>query len=318
MPTVAGVGERALGWKASVWPAGTKLVSSLDIARAMGFGPESIGKPRVTGPVPASFSWRSQTCPVLDQGQTPACVGGGTSALTYIGLKELGITIDPLNPNAIPSPGYTFKGAKTRERAAFLATGASVNIPLPSLDDGTGVGAADAVAFMMQEGVIPMKGPTPDGRNFDLWTTADIANIHGATSNMGIELAGPDLIRGEMKLLTGEAILDTSVTNFVSLLQSMLLVCPIGWGGYVDSQVFNYTAGGEPFGPYNPSDSNKGGHFMAVIGWRPSVLNDGTVDWEIQNDWGTSYGDQGFCYGRQDWAQTGAELLSWKLQLVTP
>lgn len=312
MPYIAGVGERGTGWKASA--------KALALLRSIREVEESLGAGRRTTALPAFFSWRPYAPLVEDQGQTPACTGAGTSVLTATVMKKMGVLLNG-DPNAVPSPGLTFRGAKALERAALLGPGQAVSIPLPSLDDGTGCGTADAVAFMADEGVAPMRGPTPDGRNFDLWTAADTQGMTNPPApNVGVELAGPDLIVSRTQLIVGEAALDTAMAaaDFVAALKTTLLLAPVAWGGTVDSQVFNYVAGGTPFGPANLSDPNRGGHLTAIMGWRPSVLGDGTDDWEIMQSWGPNFGDSGWCYGRQDWAQSASELIAWTLKLKGP
>ena len=300
---IAGVGLRACGWNPP--PVTAAAPTPLAFGLSKGFRVFRAGGSRFAATIPASWSWRTQgkTTPIFDQGQGGSCVGAGVAAGCYTGMIASNIPFD-----GIPSPGITWKGTKDRERSMFLLPGAGTTIPMPAIVDG-GCGTADALLWLAQEGVTKMTtSKTPDGRFYDLWTPADVAGIKGATSNVSIELSVDELALARQKLLLGPSMLDTGDPSFVLNLKSALLLGPVWWGGTVDSQVFNFTSTSVPVSPFIATDPNQGGHLMCIQGWRPSVLGDGTDDWEVQDSWGEDYGDTGYLWARQTWAQSGSDV----------
>lgn len=309
MPFIASVGERETGWLPI--PQG-RFPTQARVLRAF-FDDAITGALKSLASLP-TFSWRPQTCNVFDQGRTPTCVAGAVSAASFIAMKAAGIVFG--DGNTPPSPSLLFRGIKSRERATFLPPGAGVDIPLPPLTN-TGCHSADAIALLAEEGLASMQvQQTPDGRYYDLWSADDVAGMNPLPApNVTDNLSATELERTRTKLLSGERFLDTNAPDYTSLLRQALLLGPVTWGGTVDSQVFNYVAGAQPYGPADPTDKNSGGHCTLIMGWRESPFFPGETDWEVQGTWSKAYGEGGFSWGREAWAKTGENCL-WTVKQI--
>jgi hypothetical protein len=297
MPIIAGVGERGLGWIETDPTRLAKIMSSL------GTGPR-VRDRSVT--IPTTFSWRTQgkVCGPFDQGQTNTCTVGATAGAVYTACLASGL-IYP----GIPSPAITWRGVKAMEQNALLAPGASVTIPTIAIDDTSGCSTGDAVLWLARNGVAPMIVPqTPDGRFYDLWCAADVAGLaNPPPANDTLPISIDELMTARQHTLLGPTFLNPADPNIVTDLKLALMLGPVLWGGYVGTQVFSYTSSSPPILPCPSNDPQKGGHCMVIQGWRPSILNSGTSDWEVQNSWSAQFGDNGYVWAQQSWAASASE-----------
>jgi hypothetical protein len=256
--------------------------------------------------LPDSFSWRPFTHEPFDQGSTKTCVGAGGATFAYLGGST----------GWIPSPATISRGTRAKLRSLALGPGASATTSLPNLVD-EGASYAELVLWLAGGGVVPFRGPTPDGRNYDLSSAADLVGIANPPApDDDTELTELEVSQGLLRRFTGASLFDTASASLVTLMKQALLVGPVGRGGYIDSQVFDATATSPPIGPPVMTDPNLAQHFFVIVGWRPSVLNDGTSDWIFQQSWGKNYWDGGFGYARQGWASSSQDLIAATLKPV--
>jgi hypothetical protein len=254
--------------------------------------------------LPSAVSYRSNEAPILDQGQTGSCTGHGTAQGIVIGSALQGVPL-----SFVPSPLTTYGVTRSMERAVNT-------VPLTD----SGAMPSDVMIAVGRYGIRAMQGPTPDGRNSDIWSAVDVAGIPNAPApNVNSEVDFLSLEQAGQKLIVGEYRIDESSSDVVSLVQQCLAVAkaPVGIGIFVDSQVMNFTSTSAPVGSPNTSDPNGGGHWICIVGYRPSTVNPGTVDWEICNSWGAGYGDAGHFWAQQSWIQSATDLYGWTVRSST-
>jgi len=254
--------------------------------------------------LPGTVSYRSNEAAILDQGQTGSCTGHGTAQGIYIGAALQNVPL-----GFVPSPLTTYGVTRSLERT-------SNTTPLTD----SGAMPSDVMTAVGRYGVRPMAAPTPDGRNSDIWSAIDVAGVNNApAANVNSEVDFLTLEQAGQKLIVGEYRIDESASDLVALAQQCLAVgkAPIGVGIFVDSQVMNFTASSAPVGPPNTNDPNGGGHWICIVGYRASTMVPGTVDWEIVNSWGDSYGDAGHFWAQQAWIQSASDLYGWTIRSVT-
>ena len=252
--------------------------------------------------VPDTFSLRQYECPILDQGRTGSCGAGGTAQGLSVACNAMG---SPLG--FIPSPEGIYAATRAKERADQTPAGAT----LPVLTD-SGVMPADVMAALVQWGIRPMVGPTPDGRNYDIWSSDDLtaAGIVG-DPNVNDDPKLEELEKSGLKLVTGEYRIDETAPNLDDLVKQTLAVtkAPIGDGTFVDSQVMNFLATSAPVGAPNFSDPNGGGHWTCIVGYR--LETDGSTSYEVVNSWGKLFGDAGHFWGTSAWLRACTDLYAW-------
>ena len=243
--------------------------------------------------IPDTFSLRDQEGAILDQGPTESCGGAGTSGGLQVAANAAGAPL-----GFVPSPGGIYVSARSIERAAATVP----NLSLPPLQD-TGVMPADVMTGLALWGIRPMRGPTADGRNYDL-----------DENNVNDEPVLDDLETSSMKIIAGEYRIEETSSNLVALVKQSLYVAraPVGDGNFVDSSVMNFTATSAPVGTPNYGDPKGGGHWTCIVGYRLEA--DGTTSVEVLNSWGSSYRDAGHFWGSQSWLESCSDLYSWTLR----
>jgi hypothetical protein len=259
---------------------------------------------RAGEPLPANFDLTQYEPDRLDQGHTGSCEGHGWAAGTYTGLAANGTPL-----GYVPSPRYGYAGARSLERGAALTPGVATSIPLPAfVDNGT---ETEVMAqWYAQGGTIPMLGPTPDGRNSDIWSAADLSGIPNAPAeNVNNELSLGGLVSGAKRLVTGtHRIVDPTAADTLLQVQTCLytLKSPVIVGTFVDSAFEQWQAGQAPIPAPNTNDASGGGHCLYISGF--ATVN-GVVRILVTNSWGKGWADQGRCWCSVEWVQACWDLL---------
>lgn len=260
--------------------------------------------------VPDTYSLRPYECPLLNQGQTGSCGAAGTAQGLSVACNVAG---QPLG--FVPSPDGIYGATRAIERALAHPTGA-----LPRLTD-SGVMPADVMEALARFGVRPMLGPTPDGRNYDLSSSADLANAppldatkEKYSPNVNDEPRLEELELSGAKLIAGEYRLNEQDPNLLQLVKQSIFVAkaPVGDGTFVDSQVMDYARSSAPVGAPNLSDPNGGGHWTGIVGYRLEA--DGSTSLEVVNSWGEEYGDAGHFWAQESWLKACTDLYSWTVR----
>jgi hypothetical protein len=184
----------------------------------------------------------------LDQGQNGACTGAGTSMILYVssGAKL------PF----FPSPRVNYGVVRILELPSATA---------PLTDSGAM--PSDLIAVVNQWGIVPMgfgaKCPTPDGRNFDLWSDADTggsspANVNDKPDLLALETAGETL---EVVPLRVD---ETSADFGAQLKASINAKTAAGIGIFVDTAFQNWDPSTGPIRSIDLNDPQGGGHWLEL------------------------------------------------------
>lgn len=250
--------------------------------------------------IPDTFSLRSFEGANLNQGGSGSCGAAGTSQGLQVATNAAGAPLP-----FVPSPRGIYGATRAIARARATPQGAT----LPALSD-SGVMPADVMTGLAQWGIRPMQGPTPDGRNYDIWTPSDTSD---GSSNVNDEPKLEELETSGLKLIAGEYRIDETSTNLVQLVKQSLFVAkaPVGDGTFVDSQVMNFAAG-QIVGPPNTSDPNGGGHWTCIVGYRLEANGDTSFD--VVNSWGKDYGDEGHFWASSAWLACCTDLYAWTVK----
>jgi hypothetical protein len=216
----------------------------------------------------------------MDQGSTSSCVGHATSGATQTSFIAAG------SPLAFaPSPAAVYLLARCVDRRP------NPDGSLPQLAD-EGSMPNQAMRGIDEWGVVPMQGPTPDGRNSD----ADPAHINEEPDLATLERASQLELSGYYRIDTlGSA----RVTELRKALAAGHAVC---FAVSVDEAFEDY-AGATPLGA---PDANGilGAHYLYSIGYR---TNAGKTIVRFRNSWGPTWGldgdgegDENFIAGMRD------------------
>jgi hypothetical protein len=203
---------------------------------------------------------------VMDQGETSACVGHATSGACQTSFRAAGKPL-PFAPS--PLGIYLLARCIDRQRNA--------NGTLPALVDG-GSMPNQAMRGIAEWGVVPMGGPTPDGRRSD----ADPAVINREPTLQLLE-------DGSQLELTGYYRIDSVGAARVSDLRKALAAGHAVCFAVQVDDTFEGWSGGEPLGAPDPGRI-LGAHYLYAYGYRTSG---GATIVRFRNSWGSTWGIDG-------------------------
>lgn len=216
--------------------------------------------------------------PRLNQNVTSGCVDHAYAAMTTTTLntynKGLGF---------IPSPYNLYSCVRGKERS--LAQVVSPGTVLPKLQD-----AGSQVATVMwvgaNIGVLPMRGPTPDGYNSDVWS----GNVLDEPALQDIEAAG-------QKLLIGPYIFDLTAPNISDVMAASLAAnIAIQIAFECDDAYQELQPGQIAVAPVDAPDD--GGHSVGINGYytldtETQGIPAGTRIFWTCGSWGDDYDENG-------------------------
>jgi hypothetical protein len=161
-------------------------------------------------------------------------------------------------------------------------------------DDGRQM--LDVWKAFLNDGLAP-QGTSPDGRNSDVWTQADLeaAGLSGPAPNVcetisAEHLAEAHKCRPALTLFPIDAI----AADVELQVKSVLAVGHLVWdGGYVGSAYQALTAG-QIAQPDPPGDPTAAGHAEFYLDYRTQP--DGSVEYLKVNSWGDSWGTNGMTW----------------------
>ena len=176
--------------------------------------------------------------------------------------------------------GYAY--TRAIERASVTPPGQA----LPTLTD-SGAELADVVVGAGTFGVSPYQGPSPDGRNSDVWTAQDVEGMTNAPlPNVNDEPDGQQLETAASDPLSGAYTIDLTASNAVQVgVAALATGFPLYVGAFVDSAFMSLQFGQIAQAP-NQNDPNGGGHAIFLIDRRPSTAVPGTTEFLLRNSWG--------------------------------
>ena len=222
--------------------------------------------------------------PRVDQGASGSCTWGSSSIAIYVACESLGIPL-----GFIPSQrlGYAATRAKERprtSRAKLIDSGADLEVVYV-------VAAEYGVRPMMVEA-------TPDGRFYDLWTDADVANIAGAAPGnvndepdvMGLEIAGSNRVLLDVAQYAINP-MDPNRSILMAAALDASPPVPIVACGFVD-MAFEEIKPGQVAGAPNTTDPNGGGHAYWFSAYRTNAK--GQREWKLDNSWGSRWAELGY------------------------
>lgn len=194
--------------------------------------------------------------PLLDQGRTGHCTGTGTSQILSCSFGAAGTPLD-----FQPSPWLIYSLARILERS-------SARDPLSD----SGAFPTDLIDVLRVWGIAPMQGPTPDGRNDDVWSDDDLAaaGITGIAANVNHEPSLVDLETAGLRLVTGDYRIDESKPDFGAQIRAALAgtsavkPCAVGIGIFVDSAFQQWDPRRGPIASVNLADPLGGGHWLCL------------------------------------------------------
>ena len=229
----------------------------------------------------------------LDQGQSGSCTAHSFSGSISTACRKAGIVL-----GFKPSPRETYATTRGLERAATTAVGQ----PLPDLTD-SGCEPADVMNAGATFGTSPMLGPTPDGRNSDIWTaqdtTAQAPNVNNEPDGNQLQTAGTSII-------TGEYTIDATASNVSDIVAAAISAgFPVYTCFFCDSAFEALTVGQVAQAP-NQNDPNGGGHATYLSGYTTNP--DGTRTFILSNSWGTGWCDNGRCLVSEAWLKAVWEM----------
>lgn len=226
-----------------------------------------------SAPLPASVDLSSHWPSILDQNSTGSCTA---HAIACAVTTSLGAAGKPLG--FVPSPLSTYAATRARERATAAGVG-----DLPALTD-SGAEIADVITVLAEDGVRPMKAPSPGGFNSDV----DSTNVLAEPDVQGLEVAAE-------KVLAGPYSCDPAAANASDVLAASLASgIAIDIAFECDDAFQALTSGQVAQAPVDAPDD--GGHSTALTGY---VTNpDGTRNFWLTNSW------------TEQWATGGRVLVS--------
>jgi hypothetical protein len=231
--------------------------------------------------------------PRKDQGQTGTCSCHALSTGAYAAQKLAGIQT-PLD--ASPHVLYSVSG-----RIEVGHTG-------PLWDNGRQL--VDVLEAARTVGLAPQQGPTPDGRNSDVWSDADTGGT--PPGNVCVDATPAELGAANLHEFDfGHHTIDPTAADVEAQVIATLTAqvpAPILLGTLVGQQ-FEAAGPGtivEPAG----DDSTAGGHALLIVGHR--TLADGTRQFRVCNSWSGSWGESG-----EIWASSAWLRACWELHPIT-
>ena len=250
--------------------------------------------------IPASCDLAPYEPARLDQGQSGSCTAHSFSGSTSTACRKAGIVL-----GFEPSPRETYATTRGIERAAATPAGT----PLPALTD-SGAEPADVFTAGSTFGTSPMLGPTPDGRNSDIWTAADTT---AQPENVNNEPDGNQLQTAGTSIVTGEYAIDPTAANVSDVVAAAIASgFPVYVAFFCDS-AFEQLQVGQIAQPPNTNDPNGGGHAVYLSGYTTNA--DGTRTFILSNSWGTGWCDNGRCLVSEAWLKATWELYVMDVQV---
>jgi hypothetical protein len=240
-----------------------------------------------------------------DQGLSSACT---THSLTS-GLS--------CAQTAAPLPAPVLDGSP---QFLYVLSG-RVERPTGALQDD-GREPVDVLTAFRESGVRPQTGPTPDGRNSDIWTPADVNGIAGAPPANACQDATPDEIAAAQ-------LRDYDVGNHVippgdgapALVIAALTATPPApvWVAATVGQTYQNLVPGQVAPAPDPNDPTDGGHMQLIVGHRPAVSGaPGDSDFLVVNSWGPRWDEAGEAWVCSDWVRAALELYPLTFTLKGP
>lgn len=241
-----------------------------------------------------------------DQGRCSGC-----TSFSFCGALETRCAYAKQEPSFPLSEREVY--ACTREWARGQATPAGFALTALT-DDGAELG--DVLASVAVFGVTKFAGPSPDGRNSDIWTASDVASLSPVpAANVNDEADGEQLESAASDPLSGAYTIDvTSADAVAKALAALSAGYPLYVATFVDSAFMSLTFGQIAQAP-NQQDPSGGGHALYIAGFRESSAVPGTYEWLVCNSWGSwagalSAGD-GMVWASQSWL-----LACWEIWCV--
>jgi hypothetical protein len=233
-------------------------------------------------PLPLETHNAVHLVPAKDQGQSSACTAHSLSALVSTVCALAGV------PCVAPSEHvlYTRSGRK------------EVPPGEPLQDDGRQ--PLDVWAAAQEDGFAP-QGTSPDGRNSDVWTDADLnaasltgppANVNAGCSAARLDEAGK--CRPPLTLVT----IDPEAAAVELQVKASLAAGHLVWLGCEVGQAFEGLVAGQIAQPDpNPQDPEGGGHALFLVDYR--TASDGWAEYLVRNSWGAGWDGTGsvWCSG---------------------
>lgn len=252
---------------------------------------------RVKAGINGSGSLSSFAPPIFDQGQTGSCTAHSFSAAAVIAFASAASQGRGSPLVFVPSPRELYAATRALERAAATPPGHELG---PLTDSGAEL--ADVAQVAREYGLRGMQGPTPDGRNSDVWSPNDTslapANVNDEPAVAELEPAAATLIDGEYSVSTGTS--DSAETMAAAIDVGI----PVWAAGFVDS-VFEQLGPGDVAPAPNMNDPRGGGHAFVFPDYRTS--GKGELEFLLRNSWGTGYAQSGSV-----WVSTAFALALWE------
>jgi hypothetical protein len=250
--------------------------------------------------IKGSGSLESFAPSILDQGSSGACTAHSFSVATVIAIAcaaSRGTAPSPLG--FVPSPRELYAATRAIARAAATPIGAHEQ----ALGD-VGAELPDVATAGREYGLKPMQGPTPDGRNSDVWTPLDVGTAIASNVNDEPDVLG--LEAGQTRLVDGEYSIAPATADGPELLAASIDAgIPCWAGGFVDS-AFMRLGAGDVMGAPNPNDPNGGGHAFVFPAYR--TASTGRLEFRLRNSWGLSWADGGSGWVSEDFVRALWEL----------
>lgn len=177
----------------------------------------------------------------------------------------------------------------------------------PLVDDGRCL--SDCLAVIQTMGLAPFEGPSPDGRNSDVWTANDTSvppNVCVAATAAEVGAAFEHVYAG-----LGLNSIDPAGPNVSDLVAACLAAGGAVYLGTQVGQAFEKLDGATVAQPDPANDPNGGGHALALVGYR--AASDASRQFRVQNSWGESWDDAGECWASLAWLQA-----CWELHPILP
>lgn len=222
---------------------------------------------------PAQASLEKNETAVLDQGQSGSCTAHGTAMALWISAAVAQIAVGFL--------------ASMRSLYAVFRT-VEKSKATDALSD-SGAMPADIPPCLATFGIRPMQGPTPDGRNSDIWSDDDIRSVKGAPpANVNEEEDLGDLLVAGKKVIVGIYRVDETKADFLTQIEAAIAQgYAVGIGIFVDSAFESWSPTAQPEGlkSVNFNDPNGGGHWICLDAYKTNA--DGSKTYSGPNSWGS-------------------------------
>lgn len=241
-------------------------------------------------PIPATSKHPVNWLPAVeDQGSTSSCTSHALSQGLTATCSARGT---PLGFVASPHHFYSCSGGIARAAATPLD-------PMPSLmDDGREL--ADNITAVMTCGVAVMHGPTPDGRNSDVWSDVDVAGINSPPpANVNAEPSVQTLEASAYECLSGAHTVDLSAANAGAVCAAALDSGLALYAGFLCGSAFMRLGASEVAQPTAANDTNTGGHAVTIVSYRINAA--GAREYLVRNSWGTLWADAGNVWASEAW-----------------